>query len=444
MDEHLKINNLLCFISSAIHSIATDDIISSCITFYSATVIKEAKTCLFAELKEEPKWRRGEDRIRAELQDIIETLNNCNNEMINLPKFVSDSFDAMPFSGTFGKFGESIINLQEEILLLKEEVKHLKEIRLLETTSNNDLISIKEGIFDIKSSIRSLKIETMRKDVSDCNNAFASLSSNMNERIETMEELVESGAYALASAPPLSQFDLSLRSPLSPCDFDTDDEHDKINKISNEVSSNLSLKAKRNFTESVPDNKINIVSRNTGAISKTRKLSNTKTKNESNLPTEKSWTSVVKLTTMKAHNADMDGPESRAVPGKSPKPGQRMTSDGFTLVQNKRFKYNNVIGKKKTESSVNFKCAKRLAEFYVGRCDLSVTADDISTYISKELGINLDAIVKLNSKYPKVNSFKITVPLAYKDKILSDDVWPEGIVIRKFLNSPNFHNVNNA
>lgn len=108
-------------------------------------------------------------------------------------------------------------------------------------------------------------------------------------------------------------------------------------------------------------------------------------------------------------------------------------SDGFILVnKNVRKRRNGIFGNKEVNEKSRFKSAKSYVDLYLGRCDLNVSIDDISSYLNEELNIKTCNIMELNSKNPNAKSFKINVELSIRDKLLSDDVWPSGIICRKF------------
>ena len=65
------INRVLCYTSTARHSIRQDDIIRVCMAFYSDEDIIKAKDLLCELIKEKPKRRRNENRILHETEDIL-------------------------------------------------------------------------------------------------------------------------------------------------------------------------------------------------------------------------------------------------------------------------------------------------------------------------------------------------------------------------------------
>ena len=43
----------------------------------------------------------------------------------------------------------------------------------------------------------------------------------------------------------------------------------------------------------------------------------------------------------------------------------------------------------------------------------------------------------LTNEESNSKSFKVTVPAASRDDLLNEDLWPEGVIVRKFFNKRN-------
>ena len=104
--------------------------------------------------------------------------------------------------------------------------------------------------------------------------------------------------------------------------------------------------------------------------------------------------------------------------------------DGFQLVQSKK-KKKNIIGSKKESNSV-LKSAVKSADIFIGNCDTEVTAESICNYISDELKINVLKCESLVTIYDNYKSFKVSLQVNDRVKLLNAELWPEGIICRKF------------
>ena len=94
-----------------------------------------------------------------------------------------------------------------------------------------------------------------------------------------------------------------------------------------------------------------------------------------------------------------------------------------------------IVGSKKDDGKSNLKSAVRKTDIYLGICSLDTTSDDVKDYILKEINVTIDECVPLNCKDPRCKSFRISLDMRDKDKLLEADVWPEEIMCRQFFHS---------
>ena len=128
MDEQksdIIINNFLCYVSTARHCMRHDDITRMCIVFYKENDMLDGKNLLCAKVGDKPKWRRGENRLINEVQDVLNILKKCDDEGFKLPLFVCDSYNGMPPTSGFENIAQSLMTLNNEIADLKKEVELL-------------------------------------------------------------------------------------------------------------------------------------------------------------------------------------------------------------------------------------------------------------------------------------------------------------------------------
>ena len=59
-------------------------------------------------------------------------------------------------------------------------------------------------------------------------------------------------------------------------------------------------------------------------------------------------------------------------------------------------------------------------------------AESIADYILKEMNIVVNKCEPLVSRNENSKSFKVTLNLRDRQRLLSPEVWPEGIICRKF------------
>ena len=106
--------------------------------------------------------------------------------------------------------------------------------------------------------------------------------------------------------------------------------------------------------------------------------------------------------------------------------------DGFRLVQSKK-KRKNIIGSKKGSTTI-LRSAVRTADLFISNCDVEVTADSLCEYILDEFKVKVQKCENLVTRYHDYKSFKVSLLVSDRIKLLNPQLWPEGIVCRKFYN----------
>ena len=100
------------------------------------------------------------------------------------------------------------------------------------------------------------------------------------------------------------------------------------------------------------------------------------------------------------------------------------------IVRTKR--NSNVYGTRTAPSGSNgLRSANRVLDVFVGGCSLDCEAQELKSYCESS-GIEVKECVALDSRSEWSKSFKISVDLANRDKLLEPELWPNGIVVRKF------------
>ena len=142
------IDDVLCLISSARQTYTEAILTSLCLSFYSSEKITAAKKVFFSLSNEPTVTRKGNGKARSDLTDILTLFNKNEQSGVHLPKFLADSFDAMPPVSWYEILAEHVVDFLEQVGDLKEKIKTLNEAAVaLKTT---DAIDIKEELHDIK------------------------------------------------------------------------------------------------------------------------------------------------------------------------------------------------------------------------------------------------------------------------------------------------------
>ena len=161
----IVIDPVLCYVSTARHSMRSDDIVRVCLAFFKEEDIINAKDKIFEIAGVKPKRRRNENRLVNEMEDLLDILKKCDENKVILPKYVSDSFDSMPPTSGFEVIAGCMRTFIDEIAALKEEVKLLKESRLSEEMGRDEELHMREDIIAIKGELRKLNHKLMRDEV---------------------------------------------------------------------------------------------------------------------------------------------------------------------------------------------------------------------------------------------------------------------------------------
>ena len=94
-ETNCVINNLLCYVSSSLTSYDKDLITHQAASYYNENVIVAAKSVLCANLNIKPIWKRGDEKLRKEMIDIVDLVIKAKDSG-TLPRYVADSYDAFP------------------------------------------------------------------------------------------------------------------------------------------------------------------------------------------------------------------------------------------------------------------------------------------------------------------------------------------------------------
>ena len=363
-ETNYVVNEVLCFISSALDSKTTDYIIGNCLPFYSQIKIREAKDLLCTLINEKPTRRRGENAIKLELSDIIEIIRKCHEEDLKLPTFVTTTFNSLPPSPGFETMGAVLVDLMDQITCLRNEIKLIKNTAANEKILMDDTAMIKDDLNFIKDRIKSFQPQ--------------------------IDELYVNRLH--------KEKDISLVSEksISPLEIEKFEQ----------FLDNYDLGNKKTFDPSAPS--------------------------LSQLTQGDSYATV-------SARPPVLRPSSHLKANETTKPektfDQNKQPDGFIEVR-KRRRNTGIIGTKKDNTSTNIKSANRQLDLYVGNFDSSIACETISEYVSVNNDIKVfDCIELTSNKYFK--SFKLSVGSNDRDKLLVSNLWPEGIICRKFYSKIN-------
>lgn len=387
-EKLMVVNDVLCFITTAIDTKTNDFMVNSCIAYYEARIIREAKEVLFSYTDEKLVKRRGENSKKADILDIIDLVRKLEeSDKIQIPRFVAGSFNSLPPGSGYDVIASIVVDLIDEIKQLKSEISILKECNNIHANESNNIALILDEINEIKRNINK------RKSVNSGSKFEGSASFCMSPLIPTNDNQFKA----------ISDKFLSSGQTPSPSDL--------LQQISNKENKNLHV-FHDNYEPSAPSlSQIDFSSAdvNRSIINTDEKIPSPRHLNENNC---------------KGNNLS-------SIPIQVNENYADKVKYGIKSSYNKtnNLKKNNVIGNKSINSS-KFKSAERNLDVFLGNCSINTSCDNIKEHINDEIGINA-ICTELNSNSTS-KSFKVTVLASYRDKLLNAELWPTGIICRKF------------
>ena len=143
------VNGILCYISTARHTLSEETIVNVCQVFYSSESIREAKELIYTFTDDNFVSWRGDGKVKADLIDILSVVCKLDDGMKDIPKFLADTYKSIPPSSDFEVLAEYMISLMSEVASLKDEIVGLKST--LKDVKVSDMVDAKEELCDIKN-----------------------------------------------------------------------------------------------------------------------------------------------------------------------------------------------------------------------------------------------------------------------------------------------------
>ena len=409
------VNGVLCYTSTARHSLRNDDIVRVCLAFFNDDDIIKGKDILCDIIGEKSKRRRNENRVMNEVKDILEILRKCDETKRQLPKFVVDSYDGLPPTSGFEVIAQSLTALNDEIVSLKKEIEQLKESRIEQTIASQDMTMMKEDLIVIKGEIRKLNHKLMNDDIRQDSILLENLHSSgrTTNHIEDDSSNTDVGAECIDSLIMNIGNRLSSRSSIIHPNAPPFESNDLLEIANRSIQDDGGLPSAPSYSQVVEND-----GRHSDIIS-VRPKSTVKKPEQYGIQT----------TRLTSAQRKRDYHERSAA--------ALVDEEGFTLVQKKKKTRDNIVGSRKYSGDRVMKCARNIGDLYLGNLDLDVTENEIINYIKDETGICVDKCIPLASRNPNCKAFKISVCFENRLTLLSPEIWPEGIICRKFYNPRN-------
>lgn len=88
--------------------------------------------------------------------------------------------------------------------------------------------------------------------------------------------------------------------------------------------------------------------------------------------------------------------------------------------------------------------ANRKMDLYLGRCIKETSLQTVKDHIKDICKVSIDNVEELTTKSLYYKSFKITTSYNDRQLLLNPQLWPEGVIVRKFFKHRNYNVANNA
>ena len=393
MAKNININNLLCFLATASNDYAQNIVFDLIYSFYSIDQIIESKDLLAVLLKKEVVNRRTPDKKRKDLEDVIEYFNELKQSSRATKEiFVADSYKKLPPVGM--EFIAPILaNLSEEVSKLNNILPKISDIKTEVVNTADTVRSLKIDVNAIQKALPTISSSNIisKPPTRDNNNIMTFRNNNSNEDSHK-------SVFASRESVDVDSVKVTQHNSFSP-----QPPHVISNKIVNLQNQILSNTGKNLDLNSTPRLKASAGGQITN--------SNNTVTHSTNLN----------------HETREDFPGSLEDDWSLKRSRNSIRRD----ILRRRRSSNIVTGNKKSNSD-DFKSAERFVDVFIGRVEKSVNSEIISNYISDNFEIKCVGIEKLETKTDQYNCFKVNVNIHDREKLFKPELWPEGIVIKKY------------
>ena len=188
-----------------------NEVVTICETFYSADDILDAKRLFFDSIGDKHDGlrfssRRGDNAAKANMEDLVNAINKCDNDGISFPTFVSSDFSKIPQNND-GSIG--LNQLMYMIIEMKTQITNLE--KKCATSASTPIATPTEAPTENSSSTRNDDSSSIRNDNSSSETAtIPSLPTLAQKVLASLTPSTSSLNESVPAAPPLvTQKDLA-------------------------------------------------------------------------------------------------------------------------------------------------------------------------------------------------------------------------------------------
>lgn len=436
---NVVISEILAFIQNQVDVMTEDNIVRLCVTAFSLEDVVAAKSLLYQSVKTSEKKiaRKGkaEGRVQRDLQDII-SLIKCT-EAERMPIFVAKELRKLP-PVTFDHIDvtrllKDIIILKDQLEVIREQyatVDQVKQLRtelcmlrqasMISSLEPTNFVNNKRGARN-PLAYRSIEADSGPfgiLDISQC--APKNIENTAPEQEETAD--VHSSSPINRPSIPLSRPRAERFDALSP-----------LSPVTVSDTGNSTLRASRRLEAATA------VPTETGTLETNRCMRRVSTggAGRDGAASEKS----ASVTHDAPNSGNYVSYSQRAREG-----GEfiNQLDEQWKVVQRKKLR-NQFIGTTGVakDSSSKFKAADVKVPLFINNVDMQVSIKDINEYITSKTQVIVNLVEIKMKRQRRYKAYKVFVPRNKLSTFMDENLWPEGITFRRFVNvrANNFRNV---
>ena len=389
--ENTALNDVLCYISTARHTMTNDNITLISVAFYKPEVIKKSKKLLFeickeiAVYKERKSCASHPNPATAEVSDILELLETCEAKKFLLPDFVAGSYTSLPPATGFESLATIMCSMRDEVIALRMEVSEVKQIR------QNDAKSL-EGVGSVTQDVLEIKNILANRSVNQVTNA-------------------PSSSYADVCLNPLQQ-------PPSTIHESGNTTFGNVSAESLQRTQNDASRSGRRESFTSVSNRVNGVSHR-GRAHSGRQNGNGAVRQNGNSAVYLNGTSAVHQNSNGAGRQNGNG---------------SVRQNGNVASMNGRQNRRNIISGTRNASEGGLLGVQRVVDIYLGGCEKNTTDEMVKKYCADN-GVNVRKCETLNTNSEWYSCFKISVFSSEREKLFNAEFWPRCVFVRNFFRS---------
>ncbi len=95
-------------------------------------------------------------------------------------------------------------------------------------------------------------------------------------------------------------------------------------------------------------------------------------------------------------------------------------------------KHKDIVGSRSSQTVGSLCSSYRTMDLYVGYCTLNTVSDELVYQCKNVCNLKVSSAVELPSKSIYFKAFKLSMSYRNKETLLDPNLWPEGIIVRKF------------